>query len=703
MNGCRVAYNSFVLYHNFRHAVDVLQSVFYFLVRIGTLPPYPKGSESPPLSNDKSPIAKLLGSFEALTLLISAIGHDVGHPGVNNMFLVKLNAPLAQLYNDQSVLEAFHCAAYSQILRRHWPAAFHDKAIRKLMISTILATDMGVHSEYMSHLGNLQSKIHESKVTDGWTPKEIDQYRTLACGLLIKCADISNVARPWAVAEKWTYLLQKEFAKQGEMESAVGMETTLFGGPPELGNMLKLANGQIGFMTIFAHPLFYNVADVIPAMSFAAEEIITNKGVWFTRAEKEKMKAIIKKGTGLGDGGAVSPRSLSPSGKKHADRTSYFPSSPLGNKNESPRGSTVRNSVAGDEPIIARSGNTTPKDQSRRSSLQAVAGVAIPIGNDGSRRSSAASGRGRRASRDHGVNGTHNSNGVAFTTPSFSEPSENTDPNRQPSTTALLGTDGTTSAATSSEELNDTRRDEGVSMRAGSTALPVSEDQARSQLVGTSSPMSPFRFATSDIKEPVREYDPEKDYLTPKEMSKSFPIDSVSSKQQQEMAQQARDHVPSSEASTPNAVGRPGSGDANHLTPSHSTEATSYLSDKSDRSPSQKQKDLDSKRSRAISAPLDMASPNLRSTYSVSSTQSGSYGSGKEYQNMLNGIEDGDSPSRGRKASTRTLGRKRSRIKMGLMFWKSKEEKDRAQEEADEGYAVEGTETSAGVVKGCGV
>ena len=147
----------------------------------------------PALSIEKSPIAQLLKPFEAFTLLISAIGHDVGHPGVNNMFLVKLNAPLAQLYNDQSVLEAFHCAAYSQILRRLWPTVFNDKGLRKLLISSILATDMGVHSDYMSQLGNLQEKIHGTKTTDGWAPKEIDHFRVLTCGLLIKCADISNV------------------------------------------------------------------------------------------------------------------------------------------------------------------------------------------------------------------------------------------------------------------------------------------------------------------------------------------------------------------------------------------------------------------------------------------------------------------------------------------------------------------------------
>ena len=199
MQGCRLAYNHFVLYHNFRHASDVLQSVFYFLVQIGTLPPYPLGSTPPPFSEQKSPIAKLLSSFEAMTLLISAIGHDVGHPGVNNMFLVKLNAPLAQLYNDQSVLEAFHCAAYSQILRRHWPAAFNNKALRKLMISTILATDMGVHADYMQQMGNLQERIHQKDSTDGWAPKDKDAFRILTCGLIIKCADISNVVRSLAL------------------------------------------------------------------------------------------------------------------------------------------------------------------------------------------------------------------------------------------------------------------------------------------------------------------------------------------------------------------------------------------------------------------------------------------------------------------------------------------------------------------------
>ena len=174
--------------------MDVVQATFHFLVSIGALAPYPVtagGAPTNPLR--ESPIGGLLGPFESLTLLVTAIGHDVGHPGVNNGFLVTLNAPLAQLYNDRSVLESFHCAAFSQILRRHWPTVFEDTKMRNLMISSILSTDMGHHFEYMKKLTDTQAKLRESSTTEGWDTRMIDEQKALACSLLIKCADISNV------------------------------------------------------------------------------------------------------------------------------------------------------------------------------------------------------------------------------------------------------------------------------------------------------------------------------------------------------------------------------------------------------------------------------------------------------------------------------------------------------------------------------
>lgn len=66
------------------------------------------------------------------------------------------------------------------------------------MISSILATDMGLHFDYMKKLGFLQEKLHENGGTDGWNGRLIEEQRTLACGLLIKCADISNVVCSFA-------------------------------------------------------------------------------------------------------------------------------------------------------------------------------------------------------------------------------------------------------------------------------------------------------------------------------------------------------------------------------------------------------------------------------------------------------------------------------------------------------------------------
>jgi len=288
---CRHAYNDFVLYHNFRHIVDVLQAVFYFLLQIGILPPYCGSQENQAPREDLAPVAALLQPFDALTLLISAIGHDVGHPGVNNAFLVALNAPLAQLYNDRSVLEAFHCAAYSQILRRYWPQAFADIPMRKLMINSILATDMGLHFKYMIDMGNLQEKLDSNDDSiEGWTPKALEETRDLVCGLLMKCADISNVARKYDVAARWAVILTDEFSNQGAMEKELNLPTCLFGGPPDREDLVKLAESQIGFMSIFAGPLFEGITAILPAMGFSSVEIESNRSVWEEKIQAEKLR-----------------------------------------------------------------------------------------------------------------------------------------------------------------------------------------------------------------------------------------------------------------------------------------------------------------------------------------------------------------------------------------------------------------------------
>ncbi|KAF3231106.1 3',5'-cyclic-nucleotide phosphodiesterase, variant 2 [Orbilia oligospora] len=276
---CRRAYNEQVPYHNFRHVVDVLQGVFYFCLALGVLPHFDGKAAPRPKTGSTTSLSKILRPFDALTLLIVAIGHDVGHPGVNNAFLVTLKAPLAQMYNDKSVLESFHCAAFSQVLRKHWPITQTVPNMRRLMIESILATDMGLHFDYMSQLEKLKQKIKQDKGMKNWDDKTISANRSLLCTLLIKCADISNVARRYDIAAQWTVILTDEFARQASLETDLKIPTSL-AVPPVQGSSIALGKSQVGFMKLFAAPLFQSIADVMPEMNFGIAEVNANMAIW---------------------------------------------------------------------------------------------------------------------------------------------------------------------------------------------------------------------------------------------------------------------------------------------------------------------------------------------------------------------------------------------------------------------------------------
>lgn len=73
------------------------------------------------------------------------------------------------------------------------------------------------------------------------------------------------------------------------MEKELNIPTQLFGGPPERDNVIKMGESQIGFMNIFARPLFEGVTDILPAMCFSVDELIANKATWEQRIADEKL------------------------------------------------------------------------------------------------------------------------------------------------------------------------------------------------------------------------------------------------------------------------------------------------------------------------------------------------------------------------------------------------------------------------------
>lgn len=84
------------------------------------------------------------------------------------------------------------------------------------------------------------------------------------------------------------------------MEEELQMPSCLFGGPPVQDDMIKLGESQIGFMNIFARPLFEAVTDILPGMRFAVDEILTNKAIWESKIDAEKKRRKSKTPMHLG-------------------------------------------------------------------------------------------------------------------------------------------------------------------------------------------------------------------------------------------------------------------------------------------------------------------------------------------------------------------------------------------------------------------
>ncbi|CAE7895954.1 dnc, partial [Symbiodinium sp. KB8] len=124
-------------YHNATHVADVTQTTHYILTT---------GS-----------LSTWLTPLQQYALLLAAVAHDVGHPGVNNGYLVNTAHPLAVTYNDSSPLENMHAALAFALaaVPGHNPlaglSAEDAKAVRADVIHCILGTDNA------THFGNLAS------------------------------------------------------------------------------------------------------------------------------------------------------------------------------------------------------------------------------------------------------------------------------------------------------------------------------------------------------------------------------------------------------------------------------------------------------------------------------------------------------------------------------------------------------------------
>ncbi|KZT64550.1 HD-domain/PDEase-like protein [Daedalea quercina L-15889] len=270
-------------YHNFHHALDVFQASYYFLYRAGMVPPVSivLQPDSRTWKRDRDVtdghLVSCLSEQDLFALLIAAIGHDVGHPGLSNAFMKNAKTPLAVVYDDKSVLEQMHYSLILHIMRHNGLALLLDRpcsgqALRKLLLGTVLATDMSVHAEFMA---NFQELVAGNDVGE-------HKRKVLVCQALIKCADISNPSRPHNVSKHWAAALESEWTGQLLLEQHLHLPTTVKPSDHPLGQ----AKGQVFFISTFAKPLFELVAQGIPELAEFAQQCRENLAIWIERSEQ---------------------------------------------------------------------------------------------------------------------------------------------------------------------------------------------------------------------------------------------------------------------------------------------------------------------------------------------------------------------------------------------------------------------------------
>lgn len=248
-------------YHNSIHGADVANGCAYFL-------------------NFES-FKEKFSDLEIACTLISALVHDIGHPGVNNGFLVTNKSTEAMIYNDQSVLENFHAASFWKILQKQEAniiANLNEKDyryFRKLSVHIILDTDLTKHM-------TLTKKFQETSDILNLN-EEADRFMSLS--ICLKCADVAHGTKELSLHKRWSRRILEEFFAQGDREKKAGIPVS-----PLCGRTNLVAKSQEGFLNFVVKPLFESFVTKFfgdDTKATVLDQIKSNINYWGEEAKRE--------------------------------------------------------------------------------------------------------------------------------------------------------------------------------------------------------------------------------------------------------------------------------------------------------------------------------------------------------------------------------------------------------------------------------
>ena len=261
-------YKPEVLYHNCLHGADVTQSCYIFFTY----------SNAEKISQTNV--------LDLLSIFIAALGHDIGHPGLNNNFHINDSTDMAITYNDISVLENFHASTLFKTIRRSDTNIFEKltpidyKIIRKRIISEILATDMALHGKVISLIKskmvfNEEDKTYRLNLLSGDERTRSDEQQSLL-DFMIHLADLAHNTRLFNISLKWVELLSEEFWMQKKKKKEHNLPISFLCDRENI----NVPQSQKGFLSGFILSTYECLGNIFPSLKYTYDNANNNLKEW---------------------------------------------------------------------------------------------------------------------------------------------------------------------------------------------------------------------------------------------------------------------------------------------------------------------------------------------------------------------------------------------------------------------------------------
>eukprot|EP00095_Tigriopus_kingsejongensis_P010391 snap_masked-scaffold1615_size33485-processed-gene-0.0 protein:Tk10391 transcript:snap_masked-scaffold1615_size33485-processed-gene-0.0-mRNA-1 annotation:"camp cgmp cyclic nucleotide" len=252
-----------VKYHNWRHALNVCQTMFTVL-KTGKMD-------------------RFMDEIEIFGLLVACLCHDLDHRGTNNAFQTKMDSPLAVLYST-STMEHHHFDQCVMILSSEGNNIFQGmstedyRRVMRILEQAILSTDLAL---YFRKKDLFLETANKGEIDWQGDKKE------LLCGMLMTACDVSAIAKPWELQHKMAKRVADEFFDQGDMEKLrLNIQPIAMMDRERKDELPKM---QVEFIDIVCKPLYTSLSESFPWIKPLLDGCIKNREKWADLAEKVEM------------------------------------------------------------------------------------------------------------------------------------------------------------------------------------------------------------------------------------------------------------------------------------------------------------------------------------------------------------------------------------------------------------------------------